>query len=72
MQSVPLPCTKLQFLFGYLTVLMPHPHPLTPESVESKTEHKTPPNPVVLCRYLTGGILRAEQPRALGSKGQDH
>lgn len=72
MQLAPLPRPRLQLVFGYLTVFMPHPIPLRPESAESKTKPKPPLNPVVPRQYLTGGILRAEQPRAPGSKGQDH
>lgn len=72
MQSAPIPQSRFQFPFGYLTVLMPHPIHLTPESVEIKPKHKPPSNPMVPCRYLTGGILRVEQPKALDSKGQDH
>lgn len=72
-QPGPTSRPRLRFLFGYLSVLTPHAiHSSQPGSVESKAEQESPWKAVVPCRYLTGGMLRAEQPRALASKGQDH
>lgn len=69
MQPGPTSRPRLRFL----SVLTPHAiHSSQPGSVESKAEQESPWKAVVPCRYLTGGMLRAEQPRALASKGQDH